>query len=84
MSQKTPLTGLELVDCAKANATSGIAIACERCGYANQTGAFLDALKVACAEMGIEIHELGDLITEQQSILETKGIEIAPDTTSEL
>lgn len=84
MASSTPLTGIELVDCAKANAEQGVAIASHQCGYGPDTDHFIDALKKACGDMGITISGLEDLITEQQRIISTGGTEVAPDSPSEL
>jgi hypothetical protein len=84
MASSQPLTGIELVDCAKSNAEQGIAIASHQCGFGTDTDRFLDALKTACKNIGIEVHALEDLITEQQRIQSSGGLEIAPETKSEL
>jgi hypothetical protein len=84
MSSSEPLRGLELVDCAKANAKQGIDTATELCGYGTNTVQFRQELQQACDQMGVKITELSDLITDQQSVLQAGGIEVAPDTPSEL
>jgi hypothetical protein len=84
MSASKPLKGIELVDCAKANAPQGVALAADLCGYGQDTAKFQRELQQACQEMGVEISELSDLITEQQTVRQSGGIEIAPDTPSEL
>lgn len=84
MASPTPLTGIELVDCAKSNAEQGVAIASHQCGYGTDTDQFIHALKAACGDMGISISGLEDLITEQQRIISIGGIEVAPDSKSEL
>ena len=85
MANSSPLTGVILVDCAKANAKDGADIAAERCGYGDDVSAFKSALKSACSEMGIEIDSLTDLITDQQQIRsEGHGQEIAPESPSNL
>lgn len=84
MSNPTPLKGITLVDCAKANATETIEIAAERCGFGNDVDGFRTALISACTEMGVEIASLSDLITDQQRVMYEGGAEIAPDTSSEL
>lgn len=40
MASETPLTGVFLVDCARANAERGLAIATKQCGYGNDTESF--------------------------------------------
>ncbi|MBI4785120.1 MAG: hypothetical protein HY785_28015 [Oscillatoriophycideae cyanobacterium NC_groundwater_1537_Pr4_S-0.65um_50_18] len=84
MSASKPLQGLDLIDCAKANAKQGADVATELCGYGTDTAAFYQALKEAGDRMGIQIAELSDLVTEQQTILQEGGIEVAPDTLADL
>jgi hypothetical protein len=84
MTSSTRLTGIELIDCAKANAKQGIETASRLCGYGDQLQTFKDELQTACREIGVEISELNDLITDQQTVLQQGGIEVAPDTASEL
>ncbi|HEY9640060.1 MAG TPA: hypothetical protein V6C57_06225 [Coleofasciculaceae cyanobacterium] len=84
MSSSKPLQGLDLVDCAKANAKQGIDTAAELCGYGTDINRFRQELLQACDHMGVKITELSDLITDQQNVLQEGGIEVAPDTLSEL
>jgi hypothetical protein len=84
MPAEKPLEGLELVDCAKANAAQGIETAAHLCGYGKDLDTFKRSLEQACQSIGVEFYELSDLITPQQSMLQDPGIEIAPDTPSEL
>jgi hypothetical protein len=84
MASSQPLKGLELIDCAKANAQQGITTAAELCGYGSDLNTFELELKEACQNIGVEVKELNDLITDQQMIKQGMGIEIAPDTPSEL
>lgn len=65
MVAKKPLTGVILVDCAKANAAQGLSIAASQCGYGDDVKGFLSALQAAGKEMGVEIQELEDLQAEQ-------------------
>ena len=79
------LQGIELIDCAKANAKQGVAVAAEQSGYGQNIGLFVENLHKACQQIGVDINELDDLITDQQIAQENrKIIEIAPDTTSKL
>lgn len=79
------LQGIELVNCAKANAKQGVAVAAEQSGYGNNIGLFTENLNKACQQIGININELDDLITDQQIVKENRqGMEIAPDTTTQL
>lgn len=85
MASSSPLTGVILVDCAKANASSGLAIAAERCGYGTDTAKFQAALRSACSEMNVTINGLSDLDDEPSAQRYAEpGIEVAPDTLSEL
>jgi hypothetical protein len=84
MASPTPLQGTDLIDCAKANAKQGIETATYLCGYGEDINQFKTELKQACHKIGIEIQELSDLITEQQTLIKNGGIEIAPETPSEL
>ena len=85
MASSQPLKGIELIDCAKANAQQGITPAAELCGYGSDLDTFERELKLACQNIGVEVKELSDLITDQQMIIKQgMGIEIAPDTPSEL
>ncbi len=85
MASSSPLTGVILVDCAKANATEGLAIAAERCGYGNDTARFQAALRAACSEMNVTPRDLADLVDDELSQWKPEpGIEVAPDTPNEL
>jgi hypothetical protein len=84
MASPTPLTGLELVDCARANAKQGVETTAQLCGYGTNLEGFRHALEEACQHMRIEFHELSDLIKDQQIPLNMGGIEVAPDTNSQL
>ncbi len=84
MASQTPLKGIELIDCAKANAKQGIGTAADLCGYGEDVGTFSQALKQACQDIGVDISGLGDLITDQQMMVGEGGFEVAPDTPSEL
>lgn len=84
MASTKRLQGLELIDCAKASANQGLETAAEQCGYGNDLNSFENELKQACQKIGIEIHDLSDLITDQQQIKQGRGIDIAPDSPSNL
>ena len=85
MASSDPLTGAVLVDCARANIGDGVTIAAERCGYGSDTDAFEAALRSACNEMGIAIDDFSDLVAEDRQEKRTRdGIEVAPDTVSDL
>jgi hypothetical protein len=77
LSGKQPLTGVELIDCARANAGQGRETAARLCGYGEDLESFQEALKQAGTQMGLEIESLRDL-------LDKSGIEVAPNTQSSL
>ncbi|MDJ0734337.1 MAG: hypothetical protein QNJ47_09725 [Nostocaceae cyanobacterium] len=83
MASSTPLTGIELIDCARANSNAGIELAAERCGYGQDLNAFESQLQQDCDRMGISISSFQDLITMEQKI-NPPGIEIAPDSKAQL
>ena len=84
MSTSKPLTDLELIDCAKANAKQGVENAAKLSGYGDDIDKFMDALQTACHRIGVNIDSLSDLIKEQQQIRQIPGLEIAPDSESSL
>ncbi|MBZ8182651.1 hypothetical protein [Oscillatoria salina] len=84
MAASEPLTGTDLIDCAKANANQGIETAAKQCGYGDDLSRFQTALKQACHDIGIEISELSDLITDQDNVINKGGVKVAPDTPSSL
>ena len=85
MAAQSPLTGVVLVDCAKANAKDGLAIAATQCGYGDDIEGFQNALKSACDEMGVTLDDLSDLISESKQPWPTQvGLEAAPDSPSEI
>lgn len=77
LSGEEPLTGAELIDCARANASQGLEVAAQSCGYGEEVGKFQEALRQAGERAGLEIRCLADLIGQS-------GIEVAPDTLSSL
>lgn len=84
MASSTPLQGLELVDCARANAKQGIEMAAKQCGYGDDLNTFSRELKLACEQMNVKFNELSDLITDQDSLISMEGEIVAPETASEL
>jgi hypothetical protein len=84
MSSSQMLEGIELIDCAKANAKQGIKVAAKQCGYGDNLDLFKKTLIKSCQEIGVEIKELEDLITDQQLAQEQQKKKIAPDTPKEL
>jgi hypothetical protein len=84
MAPSQSLKGIALINCAKANAQQGIHVAAKLCGYGTDIGAFSRELSQACQDIGIESKALTDLITDRQVIKLGRGIEIAPETLSQL
>ncbi|MGL4883669.1 MAG: hypothetical protein ACRC8K_21810 [Waterburya sp.] len=81
------LQGIELINCAKANAKQGIEVAAKQSGYEQNINLFQDNLHKACQKIGVNINEFEDLITDQEIAKTTRSmteIEIAPETNSEL
>lgn len=84
MAANQPLTGIDLIDCAKANASQGLAVATNLCGYGDDVSSFQQALKQAGKDMGVTLDELEDLITDQAVAKRSSGIEVAPDSLENL
>ena len=59
------LQGIELIDCAKANAKQGKAYAAKQSGYDENISLFQKNLKQACQEIGVDIDDIKDLITDR-------------------
>ena len=79
------LQGIELINCAKANAEQGSAIAAQQSGYGENIGLFIENLNKACQQIGVDINELNDLITDQQIAKQNRKVmEISPDIVSDL
>ncbi len=84
LTEPQPLTGAELIDCARANASRGIESAASLCGYGKDVSRFQEVLKQASNQMGLQIESLSDLLGESPSLTGRKGIEVAPDTSNSL
>jgi len=83
MASSTPLTGVILVDCAKANVENGVKVAARQCGYGDDVGAFQNALRSACNDMNVDLKEFADLSIDKL-VNARNGIEVYPDTPSDL
>ncbi len=68
------LKGIELIDCARANAAQGLETAAQLCGYGHDLSMFEHELKQACFNIGVDVQTLGDLITDQQALIQSRGI----------
>ena len=84
MTSPTRLIGLDLVDCARANAKQGVETAANLCGYGSDLNGFRSELQKACEHMRIEFHELSDLIKDQPTAVSLDGITVEPDSPGEL
>ena len=84
LSGQLPLTGIDLIDCARANAASGLETTTKLCGYGEDINGFQAALKQAGLQMGLKIESLSDLLSKKPHTMGDKGVNVAPDTNSSL
>ena len=84
MAANQPLTGIALIDCAKANAPQGAQEAAKLCGYGDNVSDFQSALSKAGEDMGIQLDELKDLITDQFIAKRNPVMDVGPETTAQL
>jgi hypothetical protein len=84
MSNSSPLTGVILIDCARANAKYGLTVTAEQCGYGKDTTAFQTALQKACHDMGVEVADLAELIAAETDLPPERGMDVSPDSPSRL
>ena len=82
MKSTIKLHGIELLDCAQANAKSGLSTTAQQCGYGNNILAFQKELQKASSEIGIKISGLKDLILETKKI--DRGRDFSPDTSEQI
>ncbi|WP_373540940.1 hypothetical protein [Chamaesiphon sp.] len=83
MAAPAPLHGTELIDCAQANAKESIEVAANLCGYSDDIVTFERELQAAAHQMGITLHGFQGL-TKSSEEEEPLGIEVEPDTSTEL
>lgn len=83
MASPKPLTGAELIDCARANNTQGIEIAAQRCGYGEDFATFELELQKAGEHIGTKINSFADLIQAPKDRRNT-GVTFAPDSPTQL
>lgn len=62
LSGEYPLTGEELISCAKPNVNQGLSNVAQLCGYGSDVKGFQSSLKETMEEMGIVSESLGSLI----------------------
>ena len=84
LSGKIPLTGIDLIDCARANANSGLETAAKLCGYDSSLSGFQEGLKEAGRQMGLKIESLRDLMSKPPYLMGELGVNVASDTDSSL
>jgi hypothetical protein len=84
LSGKIPLTGTDLIDCARANASSGLETATKLCGYGEDVRGFEGALKQACSDLGLHIESLKELMSNIPYLKGHQGVEVTPNTNSSL
>ncbi|WP_009545292.1 hypothetical protein [Crocosphaera subtropica] len=85
MAASTPLHENELIDCVRANIGKDIATVAERAGYGENIEKFEKELKKAYESIGVDIETFDTLKQkEQEKEREKKGVEIAPETPSQL
>lgn len=86
MASSAPLEGVILVDCAKANVKYGLEAAAKQCGYGQDLAGFQAALTSACQAMGVSVDGFDDfdVLAENQEQMKPPGIEVSPDSPSDL
>ncbi len=84
LSGQFPLTGTDLIDCARANAKQGLETTAQLCGYGEDIVQLKSALKHALEQMGIPLDSLGDLVEDPKTYGVVSGREVAPNTNSSL
>jgi len=78
------LSGIELISCATSVASRGLEEAAFQCGYGEDTQSFLGELKTAGKAIGMDIHSVQDLVTDQDKLIHRGGVEVAPDSGTQL
>ncbi len=61
LSGEEPLTGEELINCARANVSAGVATAAKLCGYGSDINRFQSTLKQTSQQLGLSIESLTKL-----------------------
>ena len=74
VANPTPLKGILLAGYAKANASAGVTVAAQRCGYGSDINRFTRALELTCKNLAINAEELSELMTEQCQIREVQPV----------
>lgn len=84
MTSPEPLHANELIDCARANAEKEIETVAQRCGYGQDITKFEEELKKAYNSIGIEIAGFQEVRQHKQESKQEQGIEVAPETPTQL
>ena len=74
VTNPTPLKGIILAGCARANADAGVTVAAQKCGYGSNIDRFIQALQLACEMLDLESQEFSKLMTEQCQIREVQPV----------
>lgn len=70
-----PLTGTDLINCARVNAQLGLDLAAQVCGYGKDLNGFNQALQEAGEKMGLAIDSVESLISNHPHVIGAKPIE---------
>ncbi len=62
LSGKEPLSGVELIDCARGNGSAGLIKAAKLCGYSRDVQSFQSTLKQALLENNIPLDSFSNLL----------------------
>lgn len=81
--ESTPLTGIDLLNCAQANAKEGLEAATQHCGYGEDSSSFMAALQEAAQNKGITLTDFSDLL-KFDDLRPSPGEAIAPESPGEL
>ena len=84
MNSVKPLQGTDLIECVQANAKLGLATVVQQCGYGEDVESFEQNLQQACQKVGINLHKFSDLLKDRQRTPKIHGLNIAPQTNSQL
>ncbi|UJB72540.1 hypothetical protein HRE53_28495 (plasmid) [Acaryochloris sp. 'Moss Beach'] len=79
-----PLTGIDLIDCARANAKEGLKTAAQLCGYGTDVMGFQHALTEAGQYIGMDIESLDSLLAHADYIIWDRKIEMELDMSNSL
>ena len=79
----TPLTDIDLLNCAQANAKEGLESAAQHCGYGEDSSRFMAALQEAAQNKGITLKNFSDLLNFDD-LQPSSGEAIAPESPGNL